>query len=144
MEFSRNGGFTWINVTGASISSAQLGVEQIPAGQLLIRYRATSTAPHSVEWSSGVLIPAVPPPAFPPSPTPAVNAVNRTVTGVNSQMEFSRDNGATWVAITGSQISSAQLGPAAIAIGDLHIRLRATASAPASLPWISIIAIPAA
>uniref|UniRef100_UPI00286F40FB hypothetical protein n=1 Tax=Anaerosporobacter sp. TaxID=1872529 RepID=UPI00286F40FB len=133
MEYSLDGGLTWISSTTTTIPRSVFGNE---TALVKVRVKATATAAKSevkdITVTDG---PAQAPTGF------QVDIKNEKVTGVSNLMEYST-NGTSWKAITGDTMDISAIIPAATATADLtlKIRVKATSTIPAS--QIAEIVIP--
>ncbi|WP_310602305.1 hypothetical protein, partial [Anaerosporobacter sp.] len=125
MEYSLDGGLTWISATEKTIPRSVFGNE---TALVKVRVKATATAAKSE--IKDVTVPDGPtnaPTGF------SVDIKNEKVTGVSNLMEYST-NGTSWKAITGDTLDISTIIPVATATSDLllKIRVKATTTVPAS------------
>ena len=112
MEYSTDGGKTWTQVTGNTISN-------LGNGEVQIRVKGTKDANPSAVTKVTITVKDN---TNAPS-TAGIRVVaadskktsNATITGVNSSMEYSKDGGRTWTKVTGDRI-------AGLGVGQIQIR----------------------
>jgi hypothetical protein len=124
MEFSLDNGETWAPVTANTIPRDVLGDT---ATTVMVRVRATATAPSSNIRSVDVLNAGSTPPTG-----IVLDTYDESVTGVSDEMEFST-NGISWTTVT----SDSLIVTGMVSVENdvtLRVRYRAANGVPASLP----------
>ncbi|MGM9573423.1 MAG: S-layer homology domain-containing protein [Hominicoprocola sp.] len=103
MEYRKSGDSGWTEITGATVTG-------LAKGSYEVRYKANGTALASQAKSVTITAPAV-------TPTASFDAATRTLTNVESGMQYSK-NGSDWVGITGTTVdlSSVVTGPCTITV----------------------------
>jgi len=114
--------------TSGSFSAVPSGDTKVPvivgtaSQSYQVRYKATDTS-----FVSATL--AVTVPARAAAPNAVFNSTQNAITGVSGTMEYSLNNGATWVSASGTTIPRSVFGSAETTV---MVRVKATTAAPSS------------
>lgn len=133
MEYSTDGGTTWTQVTGNTISGLGTGEVQIRVKEtedanpsevtkIVIGVKDNTNAPSAAEIKV--------------ADADSKKTSNATITGVDSSMEYSKDGGRTWTKVTGNRITG-------LGVGQIQIRYAENGTRKASAATTITIGIKA-